>query len=80
MLSQKVDYFHADFIRFLIEMCIRTIERNYFRMAKYLMLYKIPNDNEYFRDVLLLFLAAGRREDGSAASYSTDIVKLILTP
>lgn len=49
-------------------------------MAKYLILYKIPNDNEYFRDVLLLFLAAGRREDGSAASYSTDIVKLILTP
>jgi len=27
-------------------------------MAHYLILYKIPNENEYFIDVILMFLAA----------------------
>lgn len=49
-------------------------------MAKYLILYKIPNDNDYFRDVLLLFLAAGRREEGRADSFYSDVTKMILTP
>ena len=30
-------------------------------MAKYLILYKIPNDNDYFKDAMLLFLAAAQR-------------------
>lgn len=29
-------------------------------MAKYLLLYKIPNDNEYFIDAILMFLAASQ--------------------
>lgn len=49
-------------------------------MAHYLILYKIPNDNEYFRDVLLLFLAAAKRDEGNFSNFSTDIVKMILTP
>jgi hypothetical protein len=56
------------------------IEKNSFAMARYLILYKIPNDNDYFRDVLLLFLAAGKREEGSSASFSSDVLKMILTP
>lgn len=56
------------------------IDKNSFKMARYLILYKIPNDNEYFRDVLLLFLAAAKREEGSSSTYSSDIVKMILTP
>lgn len=31
-------------------------------MAKYLILIKIPNDKYYFKDVLLLFLAAAERD------------------
>lgn len=56
------------------------IEKNSFTMARYLILYKIPNDNDYFRDVLLLFLAAGKREDGNSAGFSSDVLKMILTP
>lgn len=56
------------------------IEKNAFLMARYLILWKIPNDNDYFRDVLLLFLAASKREEGTSAGFSTDIVKMILTP
>jgi hypothetical protein len=79
IFSQKVDYLHHEFIRFLIEVCLRMIECNYYAMAKYLILFKIPNDNEYFKDVLLLFLAAADRGE-RLPSYSTDIVKMILTP
>ena len=34
------------------------IENNMFAMSKYLILAKIPNDKYYFKDVMLLFLAA----------------------
>ena len=78
IFSQKVDYFHQEFIRFLIEVCLKMIECNYFEMAKYLMLYRIPNDSQYFKDVLLLFLAASKRSESSL--FKTDISKMILTP
>lgn len=80
VLSTYVDRLHSDYIRFLIEICIRMIEKNSFKMARFLILGKIPNDNEYFRDILLLFLAAAKREAGNFSSFSTDIVKMILTP
>ena len=48
-------------------------------MAKYLILYKIPNDNDYFKDAMLLFIAAAKRGE-KLSSYSNDIVKMILTP
>ena len=43
------------------------------------MLYKIPNDNDYFKDAMLLFIAAAQREQ-KLPSFSNDIVKMILTP
>ena len=43
------------------------------------MLYKIPNDNDYFKDAMLLFIAAAQREQ-KLSSFSNDIVKMILTP
>ena len=55
------------------------IEANYFNMAKYLILYKIPNDHDYFKDILLFFLAAGDRGLKSS-TFSNDVVKMILTP
>lgn len=42
------------------------IENNNFPMAKYLMLVKIPSDEQYFFDVLFYFLAASQREERRA--------------
>ena len=47
-------------------------------MAKYLMLSKIPNDKYYFKDAMLMFLAAANRDPSKKESYKTDIVKQIL--
>jgi hypothetical protein len=73
-----VDYFHPEFIRFLIEVCFKMIEINEFNMARFLILYKIPNESEYFLDVVLTFLAASER--GKAGNFNDAVIKLILTP
>lgn len=49
-------------------------------MAKHMMLTKIPNDKYYFKDALLIFLAAADRPASQAQAYKDDIAKLILAP
>ena len=76
----RVDYEHPEYLRMLIEVLMALIRHNKFEMAKYLMLTKIPNDKYYFRDAMLLFLAAADRPDSQASTYMTDIAKQILMP
>ena len=46
-------------------------------MARFLILYKIPNETEYFLDVVLAFLAASNRK---GSNFNDAVIKQILTP
>jgi hypothetical protein len=54
------------------------IEQHQFPMARHLILTKIPSDKYYFKDALLVFLAAADREERRAREYKDNIIAQIL--